>query len=129
MYIKHRKISDYVTENLYIQLNRNTLCQLRQGIVLAENIPLFAHTNVSRKRRGTLNWNHNFRIMFYESINSPFLLWKIYLEIICCIVFNLSQTFVLLLILKGIEVDCRKYTHCEKYNCSNMKIIKVRALF
>ena len=55
MYIKHRKISDYINENLYIQLNGNIPSQLRQGIVLAENIPLFVHINISRKRRGTLD--------------------------------------------------------------------------
>ena len=127
MYIKHRKISDYINENLYTQLNGNTPSQLRQGIVLAENIPLFVHTDVSRKRRGTLDWNHNFGTLFYESTNSPFLLWKFYLEIFCRLVFNVSRKFVLLFIFEGFEVDCRKYTHCDKYNCSNMK--RVRAGF
>ena len=118
MYMKHRTISDYINKNLYIQVNENILSQLRQGIVLAENIPLFVHTNVSRKRRGTLNWNYNFGTLLYESINSPFLLWKFYLEIICRVVFNLSQKFVLSLIFKG-----------SRSNCFNMKIVKVRAVF
>ena len=129
MHIKHRGISDYINKNLYLQLNENIPSQLHQGIVLAENIPLFVHTNVSRKRRGTLDWNYNFGTLFYESINSPFLLWKFYLEIVCRILFNVSQKFILPLIFKGIEVDCRKYTHYDKYSCSNMKIIKIRDVF
>ena len=87
---KHRGISDYINENLYIQLNENIPSQLCQGIVLAENIPLFVHTNVSRKRQGTLDWNYNFGTLFYESINSPFLLWKFYLEIVSGILFNVA---------------------------------------
>ena len=114
---------------MYIQLNGNNLSQLCQGIVLAENLPLFVHANVSRKRRGTLDWNHNFGILFYESINYLFLLWKFYLEIICGIVFNVFQKFVLPLIFESIEVECRKYTDCDKYNCYNKKIIKVRVDF
>ena len=90
MYIKHRGISDYINENLYIQLNENIPSQLCQGIVLAENMPLFVHTNVSRKRQGTLDWNYNFGTLLYESINSPFLLWKFYLEIVCGILFNVA---------------------------------------
>ena len=129
MYIKHRKIFDYINKNLYIQVNENIPSSLCQGIVLAESIPLFVHTNVSQKGRGTLDWNYNFGTLFYESINSPFLLWKFYLEIICRVVFNLSQKFVLPLIFKCIEVDCRKYTYCGRNNCSNMKIVKVRDVF
>ena len=68
MYIKHRKIFDYINKNLYIQVNENIPSLLRQGIVLAESIPLFVHTNVSQKRRGTLDWNYNFGTLFYESV-------------------------------------------------------------
>ena len=43
--------------------------------------------------------------------------------------FNISQKFVLPLMFKGIEVDCRKYTYCGRGNFYNMKITKVRAVF
>ena len=43
--------------------------------------------------------------------------------------FDISQKFVLPLIFKGIEVDCRKNTYCGRDNCYNMKITKVRTVF
>lgn len=51
------------------------------------------------------------------------------LDILCWIVFNVSQKFVLPLILPGINAYCRKYAVCTSSNCFYMKINKVKAVF
>ena len=51
------------------------------------------------------------------------------LDILCWIVFNVSQKFVLPLILTGINAYCRKYAVCTSSNCFYMKINKVKAVF
>ena len=62
--------------------------QLRFGIVLAKNVNLFVYTNITPKNK-VFKIDSNFGTLYYESINSSFLL----------IVFNVSQKFVLPLIL------------------------------
>ena len=71
----------------------------------------------------------NFGTLCYESINSPFLLGKFYLDIFCRIVFNVSQRFILPLILKSINADYRKNTVCTSSNCLYLKINKVKVIF
>ena len=93
---------------------------------MARRINLFVHTNIA-----AINdpFGLNFGSLYYESINSPFLLWKAYLGILCRIVFNVSQRFVLPLIVTGIDAKCRDFTVCTSKNCLNLKISKVRATF
>ena len=71
----------------------------------------------------------NFGILFYESMNSPFMIWKLYLDILCRVVFNVCDKSVLPVILSGVTDDCRRYTACTSKNYSNMKINKIKAIF
>ena len=71
----------------------------------------------------------NFGTLYYESINSPFLCWKFCLDILCQIVFNVSENFVLPLILTSINADYRKYIVSTSSNCLYLRINKVKVIF
>ena len=43
----------------------------------------------------------NFVSLYYESISSPFLIWRAYLDMLCEVVFNVSHRFILPLITSG----------------------------
>lgn len=69
----------------------------------------------------------NLRTLYYKIISSPFLLHKFHLDILCRIVFNISQKFVLPLILIGINADCRRYISCSTF--LNLKTNIIKAVF
>ena len=71
----------------------------------------------------------NFGSLFYESMNSPFMLWKLYLNILCQIVFNVCDKSVLPVVLSGVTGDCRKYNACTSKNCPSMKLNKIKVIF
>ena len=80
-----KKISDHISNNLFVHINE-FLNQLKQGFILTQKVPLFVHTNIVMK-----NGRSNFGGLYYESISSPFMLWKFYLDIISRTVFNVNH--------------------------------------
>ena len=128
MYIKHKTISNHINGKLHVEIEKYVPIQLQFGIIVAKNVNLFVHANVTSRKK-VFGAGANFGTLFYESINSPFLLWKLHLDILCRIVFNVSQKFVLPLLLTGIEVNFRNYTYCTSSNCFNLKITKIKVLF
>ena len=88
VYINHKKISGYIIDKLPVQINDYTPTQLRYGVLLEEQITVFVHSSVVNRQKLFDVGNCNCGILFYESINSPFLLWKFYLDILAGIFFN-----------------------------------------
>ena len=88
VYINHKKISGYIIDKLPVQINDYTPTQLRYGVLLGEQITVFVHSSVVNRQKLFDVGNCNCGILFYESINSPFLLWKFYLDILARIFFN-----------------------------------------
>ena len=78
-------------------------------VTTAKDINLFVHKYVHNKKH-VFGWYTNFWIFFNESMNSPFIIWKLYLDILCWVVFNLCNKFVLLVIISGVTGDCRRDT-------------------
>ena len=72
--------------------------------------------------------NGSFGTLFYEVINSPFLLWKSYLDILARTVFNFCEKYILPVLLSDCNDDCRNYTVCMPKNCFSMKRIKVKEI-
>ena len=66
--IKNKKISDHINNNLFVHINEFPN-QLKQGIILTQKVSLFVHTNTVVK-----NDRPNFGLLYYESINSLFML-------------------------------------------------------
>lgn len=54
--------------------------QVSQVIVAARRINLFAHTNIYLRKNDP--FVVNFGSLYYESINSPFMFWKFYLDVL-----------------------------------------------
>ena len=69
--------------------------------------------------------------IYYESMNSPFLLWKFYLDMISRIVFNFSCKFIYTQLVSGcLNVKtCRDFTVCSNQNCLNKKKTRFKVIF
>ena len=121
--IKNRKISDHINNNLFVHINEFP-DQLKQGITLVQKIPLFVHKNIVMK-----NGSLNFGGIYYESLSSPYLLWKFYLDVLCRIVFNVSREFIFPLLMSDLEGNCTSFTVCTSKNCLRLKKNKIKAIF
>ena len=101
MYIEHKKLSDHINKELHVEIDKYFSVQLKSGIIVAKNVNLFVHASINSRKK-VLEADSNFGMLIYESINSPFLLWKFCLDVLYRIVFNVLQKFVLPLFLTGI---------------------------
>ena len=92
IYIKHKKLSHKINKKLFEQIDDHFPIQFRYGIITAENVNLSVQANVA--------FDDKSPTLCYECIDSPFLLWKISVRlfyILCQVVFNILQKFVLFL--------------------------------
>ena len=96
---------------------------IRDGILITEKVYLFTRTNVFIKNDLL---GVNFGLLYYESISSPFLLWKFYLDILSCVVLYVYEKSVSPFLISGVNLNCREYT---PQNCSGLKRKKIRAIF
>ena len=128
IYIKHKKISTFINKNLSVEIDKCIPVQLQYGIIVVKDINLVVHTNVCHKQK-VFGQYANFGCSFFESINSPFLLWKFYLDVLCWIVFNICGKSVLPVILTSNTGNCRKYTLCNSANCFSLKTDKIKTIF
>ena len=127
LFIKNKKISDHINNNLFVHTSESPN-QLKQVHIsefpLTQKVPLFVHTNVVTK-----NNKSNFGEIYYESIGSSFMLWKFYLDILCRIVFNVSHELIFPLLMSGNDLNCRDFTVCTSKHYSNLKKSKVKVIF
>ena len=98
--------------------------QLKQEITLVQRVPLFAHTNFVMKIGRS-----NFGGRYYESIGSPYLLWKFYCRKFYEELFLMFHFFIFPLLMSGIDMNCRDFTARTTENCSGLGKIKVKAIF
>ena len=127
LYVSNKKISDYVNNNFYVEINRFQV-QLSEGIVAAKKIYLFSHTNVVGNREDP--FGVNLGGLHYESISSSFLLWKFYLDLLSRIVFNTCYRYVLPILVPNFTYgNCRKLTVCDSKNCKNLVLSKIKSKF
>ena len=75
LYVSNKKISDHINKKLYVLIEQFHP-SLREGIIIAEKIYLFAHTNVFIDKDDPFGRSKNFETLYYENIRSPFLLFK-----------------------------------------------------
>ena len=126
LYIQNKRISNFINDELCLNISKFPY-EITRGIVSANKISLFVNTHAYCRK------NHPFETnlgsLYYETVNSPFLLWKFYLDILSCVVFNQSNKHVLLMLLSDNEIDCRKFTLCNKKNCSGMRKVRIKTIF
>ena len=127
-YVSNKKISDHINKTLFVPIEEFHP-SIREGIVLAEKIYIFAHTNVFIDKDDPFGRSANFGSLYYESISSPFLLWKMYLDTICRIAFNISEKFLLPIFISSVGDNCRTATACTKENCFGLKRKVIKTLF
>ena len=100
---------------------------LTYGVISDDHVKLFVHSSVTDRQK-MFNENGNFGVLFYEVINSPFLLWKFYVDVLARIVFNYCDKYILPFLLSGLNDDCRNYTVCTPSTCFGMKKVKVKEI-
>ena len=99
--IKNKEISDHINNNLFVHIS-DFPYQFKQGFTLTHKVPLFVHTNIVMK-----NDRLYFGGKYYENIDSPIILWKLYLDILSRVVFNVSHRFIFPLLMSGIDIFVR----------------------
>ena len=107
--------TDYVNDKLYVSIA--LFPQLvQEDIVLMEKVYFFVHFHgaFNVKRKQIVN---NFGVLYYESISSPFLLYKTYLEILCMIVYNFVEKKILPLFINNGFSACSGRTACDRRLC------------
>ena len=122
LFIKNKKISNHVNKKLFVAIGQFPP-PIRDGILITEKVYLFTRTNVFIKNDLL---GVNFGLLYYESISSPFLLWKFYLDILSCVVLYVYEKSVSPFLISGVNLNCREYT---PQNCSGLKRKKIRAIF
>ena len=120
LYINNKKILDHVNKKLFLQVD------LSNGIAVSKKIYLFAHSNID-----AMSNVHglNFGVLYYESIESPFMVWKLYLDVFCRVVFNVSYKHIYNFTVLGSDSNCREFAVCTPKNCSGMKMNKIKVVF
>ena len=128
VYIKHRKISGFINENLTVQIDGYIPIQLKYGVLLGSELNLFARSSVFNRQKLFDIGSRNCGTLFYESIDSPFLLMKFYLDRLARIIFNFCDKSILPMLLSDTETDCRKYTVCTPINCLSLRTDKIKVI-
>ena len=67
--------------------------------------------------------------ILHRCISSPFLLFKMHLDTLYRIVFNISETFILLALLSSVRGGCRSFTACTSENFPGLKSRTIKAVF
>ena len=127
-YVSIKKKSDHINKILFVPMEE-FLPSIREGIVLAEKIYIFAHNNVFIEKDDPFGRSAYFASLFYETISSPFLLWQMYLDTICRIAFNISENFLLPISISNVKDNCRTATACTNENCSGLKRKVIKTFF
>ena len=121
-------MSDHINKIFFVPIEE-LHPSIREELVLAEKIYIFAHTNVFIDKNDPFGKSANFGSLYYESISSPFPLWKMYLDTICRIVFNVSEKFLLPICISIVGDNCRTSTASTKENCSGLKRKVIKTYF
>ena len=64
---------------------------LSDNIFVADDVSLFVHYHgimYSARDNNFENNSSNFGVIYYEPVNSVFMLYKFYLEVLCHVIFN-----------------------------------------
>ena len=126
LYIQNKRISNFINDELCLNISEFPY-EITRGIASANKIYFFAHTNAYYRKNDP--FGTNLGSLYYESVNSPFLLWKFYLDVLSRVVFNQTNKYVLLMLLSDNETDCRKFTVCNEKNCSGMRKVRIKIIF
>ena len=118
-HVSNKKISDYINNNLYVEIDHFPRNYSRKK-------KLF--TNVVSSREDSFGLH--LVGFYYDSVTSPFLLWKNYLDILPRIVFNSCYRHALpLLVPNSSYCMCRYFIVCTPKNCRSIVSNKIKGIF
>ena len=102
IYLKNKRLSASVRKNLTVNVLDFFPVHLSYGIISGGHLHLFVHSSIVDRQKH-LAYNPNFGTLFYEVINSPFMLLKFYLDILARIVFNYSNNHITTALLSDLK--------------------------
>ena len=118
--MKNKKLSASIEKNLTVDVLDFFPVHLSYGIISGGHAHLFVHSRlVDRQKKPA--YNSNFVTLFYEVINSSFMLWKFYLDILARVVSNYCDKRIVSALSSDLENNCRKLTVCNSRTCFNKK--------
>ena len=120
MYLKNKRLSAFIEKNLTVDVLDFFPVHLSYGIISGGHVHLFVHSRVVDRQK-KLAYTSNFGTLFYEVINSPFMLWKFSLDILARVVFNYCDKRIVYALSSDLENNCRRFTVCNSRTCFNMK--------
>ena len=105
------------------------MCQLNSSLFLLETVLLqlkkFIYVRIQM-----LSSIRIIRLVDQKILaSSPFLLSKMYLDLLCRIVFNISEKFILPVLFSSIKGSCRNFTICTDENSPSLKQKVIRTIF
>ena len=109
-----RKRHDFLNEKLMFNYGLLPSALVENFDFLENGVQFFVHYHgiIYKGRNKNFHNNYdNFGVIYYESVNSPFMLYKIYLEILCRVIFNSLLKNVLPLILA--DFDRKRVSRCR----------------
>ena len=121
-----KKVTKEINKNLKLDARNFLPSQLYYGIISDGLVPLFVHVDfgVDRERRYSEN---NYGVLHYETINSSFMVFKAYLDILEKIILNQCDKYLLpALLTSENDRSCRRSTVCSHSSFFNMKKITIR---
>ena len=124
--IQNVKINDYIRKNFCIKTRLFPML-LRHSILYAPDIRLFVSIRSGRDRQRPY-CEHNFGVLYYEGISSPFLLFKFYLDILGRINFNLRDKHLLPIMLNNQYLLARKNYSARKKFKEDIYIFTVKLI-
>ena len=119
-YVSNKKLSDSINKTFFVPIEEFHPSVI-EGVVLAEKIYILVHTNVFNDKDDLCGRSANLGSLYYESVSSLFLLWKLYLDTVCRIAFNVPEKFLVPIFISNVGDNCRTATACNKENYSGLK--------
>ena len=123
--LRNRKLSSLIEKKLIVDILDFFPVQPSYGIISGGHVHLFVHSSIVNRQKHLAD-NSNFGILFYEVINSPFMLLKFYLNILARVVFNYCDKHIMTALLSDLKDNCRKFTVCNSRTCVNMKRNRIK---
>ena len=120
-HVRNKVLSHFLNQKITLPVLPFAKELLSNNIFVADDVLLFVHCHgimYSARDNHFENSCGNFRVIYYKSVNSVFMICKCYLELLCRIISNNVLKKVLIQILKDFDLNtsssCRKRSFCSK---------------
>ena len=123
--IKDKKVTKEINKKLTLDTRNFLPPCLYYGVVYNSSISLFVHVEFGPDRERPYSAN-NYGVLYYEVINSPFMIFKAYLDILGKIILNQCDKYLLPALFANQNFrECGRSTTFVS-NCFSMKMKQIR---